>query len=1386
MKNRNKHFLSILFTILITFLFGNVVFGQFVPVGSGSYTTVFPGVDILGRNSYPSGTPYVSGVAATKPVPTNDWWSAKIKNPHVNNMFTYPMALRTVNAGLVISYIEAPSGANGSSQPMDDMMPIVVGVSGLNASTSTVSDFSDFTVTMNWANSNYNFSATAGIAMPFIYFTKNESDIAKITINEGTVTVNAEILIVENAHYGADFAIYAPSGSAWIQSGNTYTSTLNNKNYWSAAYLPPSATNLNSVAQDYQKYAYVFPTNTTASWNYNENTSVVTTVFEVETEIKEGSNTNVLLGLLPHQWSHLAANSPTPDEYAYTSIRGEIKTLDGNEFIVENTFHGILPTLPYLCNYSEGFSPSELNQKVQLLQNESLSDWTDSYNEGQVMNRLIQTARIADLSGNTQARDLIVATIKERLEDWLSAEPEEVAFIFYYNADWSAMIGYPAGHGQDDNLNDHHFHWGYFIHAASFLEQFEPGWAEDWGGMINLLVRDAASSDRNDTLFPFLRNFSPYAGHCWANGFATFPFGNDQESTSESMQFNSSLIHWGTLTGNNEIRDLGIYLYTTEQTAIEDYWFDINQRTFKPEYNFSLASRIWGNGYDNQTFWTGDIAAAYGIELYPIHGGSLYLGHHPEYAQSLWNEMTQNTGILNNEANDNLWHDVYWEYLAFIDPQAAIDLYDSYPERSLKFGISDAQTYYWLHAMHALGNIDASITANYPIATAFSNNGEIIYTAHNYNDSPITVTFSDGFQLEVPARQMATSKDISISGTLSSSFPQAFINGSVELHVALSGGTASKIEFYDGPELLDEALQPPYTLKVEQLNAGKHNFFAKLYQDEFFNLTNIVPVVVGRQLPWQGFQNAIPGTIEAGMYDKFEGGNGQDICYVDASVANEGGFRPAEYVDASLDGIEGAYVGWIAGGEWLEYSIFVEEPGYYNLEYRHASDNSNGGGPFYFTLDGEVISDPVAVNYTGGWNVWAASSVESIPFSGGEHILRVVFQGGEFNLGKMTFTYSEALDYNQPVADAGENIVVIIPENSTQLDGSNSFDPGSEPLDFEWTQLYGPSIANFSDSTLPNPQVSNLEEGIYLIKLTVSNSSHSDSDEMYVIMSETEQIPPTVAITYPENNAQFTVTKTFEINAEASDLDGTVDKVEFFEGTDLMGAVFNPPFVLEWAFAETGTHIIHAVATDNDGNTAISQFINIIATEAPPCEGTAYNGEFDYVFSPDEQNPTLTFVPNDPGTGSPVCILYYNTSGNQPFPGYGVTPNVPFQLNAEAGSTVYFYYTYSYMGGGEHTTLDHIVAFEVGNCLPVNLPDETFAGNGLVSYSPNPVSDLLNLFFPENENIVSIYDIRGNLMDHFVFEEKFLKYNMQKFNSGIYLFSVTNRKSVQNFKIIKN
>jgi len=1285
--------LLIKYIIIISF-FSSLSLQSQVTVGSGSYTTSFPGTDSAGRNGFPSGSPQLSGNAVGKPVPTNDWWSKLVKENHADNLFNYPMTMKTTNQGLIVTYI--PWGVIGDSSPIE------VGLSGLNTSMTTVSDYSDWTVTMNWNDASHNMSATSGIGMPFVYFEKDSNDIVEITVNSGTATISNEILIIENASSGADFVFYAPVGSTWTQSGSIYTSTLNGNTYWSMAMLPQSTSNVATVANEYKQYAYVFPSNTTTSWNYNESNSKLTTTFTTTPDVKEGTGTNVLLGLLPHQWSNLASSSPTPDKYSYDTVRGELKTMDGNSFIVENTFKGILPTLPYLANYSASFSPSELDSKISQIENDGLATWTDSYNEGQVMNRLIQTARIADQMGNIEARDKMIATIKERLEDWLTYNSGEVAFLFYYNNAWSSMLGYPAGHGQDSNINDHHFHWGYFIHAAAFMEQFEPGWANQWGDMINLLVRDAASDDRNDSQFPFLRNFSPYAGHSWANGFATFPGGNDQESTSESMQFASSLIHWGTITENNAIRDLGIYIYTTEQTAVEEYWFDMYQRNFQASQQYSLVSRVWGNSYDNGTFWTSDIAASYGIEMYPIHGGSLYLGHNQAYAQSLWNEITSNTGILSNEENPNLWHDTYWKFLSLINPQAAIDLYDSYPNRNLKFGISDAQTYHWLHAMKAMGTIVSTITADYPIASVFTDNGVKTYVAHNYSDSPITVSFSDGFTLNVPANQMATSRDIDATGVLSSDFTQAFPDGSVNLTATITGSGVTKVEFFDGNTSIGEDTTAPYQIQATNLGLGIHGMYAKVYVNSQFNVTNIVTIQVGEQVPYLGTPFNIPGSIEAGHFDKFEGGIGQNISYVDTSQNNEGDFRTDEYVDAVSHTQEDAIVGWTAAGEWMEYTINVQTAGFYNLSVRYASGNPSGGGPFHFEIDGNTISPSISMATTSDWDTWATKNVSNIELTQGEHVLRLVIDNGEFNLGEMTFTYASALGYVPPIADAGANVSVILPDTTATLDGSLSNDPESETITYNWEQIYGPSVINFTNNTAESPNISNLVEGVYKCKLTVSDGSYIASDEVLIVVSATGNTNPTVSITSPSDGTSFQEGTDITINATASDLDGTVTLVEFFDGATKIGEDTTEPYSYVWTGASVGAHQITAVATDDGTAQGTSQIVDITIDEVMSCteaSNIAQQGSFsigyEATFETVGNNVTITFELLDTDKTGVVAYLWKQS----PFTETSMN-NTSGQIFSKSigpqtiGSTITYACKFAYSGGLSATKY---ISYVVGN-----------------------------------------------------------------------------------------
>jgi endo-1,3(4)-beta-glucanase len=66
--------------------------------------------------------------------------------------------------------------------------------------------------------------------------------------------------------------------------------------------------------------------------------------------------------------------------------------------------------------------------------------------------------------------------------------------------------------------NDHHFHYGYHILAASILGYLDPSWVKENREYVNILVRDVANPSSQDSFFPMWRNFDWYHGHSWAHG----------------------------------------------------------------------------------------------------------------------------------------------------------------------------------------------------------------------------------------------------------------------------------------------------------------------------------------------------------------------------------------------------------------------------------------------------------------------------------------------------------------------------------------------------------------------------------------------------------------------------------------------------------------------------------------------------------------------------------------------------------------------------------------------------------------------------------------------------------------------------------------------------
>lgn len=86
---------------------------------------------------------------------------------------------------------------------------------------------------------------------------------------------------------------------------------------------------------------------------------------------------------------------------------------------------------------------------------------------------------------------------------------------------------------------------------------------------------------------------------------------------------------------------------------------------------------------------------------------------------------------------------------------------------------------------------------------------------------------------------------------------------------------------------------------------------------------------------------------------------------------------------------------------------------------------------------------------------------------------------------------------------------------------------------------------------------------------------------------------PTVSITSPANNSTFGPESTITITANASDSDGSITKVEFFQGAIKIGEDISSPYSHTWNNVPVGNYSLTAKATDNSGTVSFSSVTSL-------------------------------------------------------------------------------------------------------------------------------------------------------------------------------------------------
>lgn len=789
------------------------------------------------KNNLPTRTTYLTDnyKETVGTVPTNDWASSVVFDKYSESLYAHPLAYRAASNGMQMA---SPAVTSGTSyvdgEPTveslleDNTVELVIGGNNFSAKDAKVDKTTDWTYDILMENnaSTSSIMATIGKGTPYAYYNfKNvEPTISlgaggtDLAIYKNSTSSNILGVSLKNRKDGKThyYLISAPSGTTWVNAGGKLTAKMPaGKNYMSVAILPDGSDNAFEL---YKKYAFNFITDTKVEWKYLSNSSKVVTKYNVSTKNMEtGANGgDTIIALYPHQWRY--TNSKFTG-YTYETIRGTMKTVVGTNYSTTMQYNGILSSLPVTKDEETvGKIKDQLGYLYSYRKLKDNPKWIcflegqyggyDTYWVGKNLNTLSDAIWLADQFKDNDMKTMtndMVEGVENYLKFWFDPyrayiDGQHVDDYFYYDKEYGTLIGYPTSYDSDKQVNDHHFHYGYWIKAAAAVAMKDPQWAKEWGGMVYEMIGDIANANRDgssynrnsETKYPFLRNFDIYEGHSWASGVANYEFdengemvdkkgglsgGNNQESSSESVNAWSSLILWGEAVGDERIRDLGIYMYTTEIAAIEDYYYDVHDEIFTKEYkdsnnyNIQTVTRLFGGRYDHTAWWTENPIEVTTITMLPISGATLYMGKYKDKVKAVVDSIGENSKQWSNFVNNKEQictnygkkdmltdpktnQDVVAEYYAYYDPDAALAKVDLSDSGKVENGESRAHTLAYITSLKEYGNQNFDITGSTPFSVVLEKNGVKTYVVENHTDKTQRTYFSDKTYVDVPANSV--------------------------------------------------------------------------------------------------------------------------------------------------------------------------------------------------------------------------------------------------------------------------------------------------------------------------------------------------------------------------------------------------------------------------------------------------------------------------------------------------------------------------------------------------------------------------------------------------------------------------------------------------------
>ncbi|KAL2075440.1 hypothetical protein VTL71DRAFT_383 [Oculimacula yallundae] len=400
-------------------------------------------------------------------------------------------------------------------------------------------------------------------------------------------------------------------------------------------------------------------------------------------------DTTLVMFALPHLTQSFSprTSSAMTDIRLATTTKGYATAITADSWTMEEiipTTMGFAPWSPQSgssrANFSssaaaaiQAIAASEVSQDMS-----AQSDLDSMYFSGKVLAKFAQVVyTIHDLLTD---QALAQAGLNRLKEAFARFTQNTQIFPLVYETAWGGIVSsasYATGNSGADfgntYYNDHHFHYGYFIYAASIIGYLDPSWLPENKAWVNALVRDIANPSSADPYFPVSRNFDWFHGHSWAKGLYESFDGKDQESSSEDSMSAYALKMWGRTIGDANLEARGNLQLAINARSLQNYYLYTSDNKIQPQ-NFignKAAGILFENKIDHTTYFGTNIEFIQGIHMLPLLPSST-LTRTPTFVREEWDVYFSNGRA---DAAEGGWRGVLYANLALSDPRASWEFF---------------------------------------------------------------------------------------------------------------------------------------------------------------------------------------------------------------------------------------------------------------------------------------------------------------------------------------------------------------------------------------------------------------------------------------------------------------------------------------------------------------------------------------------------------------------------------------------------------------------------------------------------------------------------------------------------------------------------------------